>query len=306
MPRILKRLTSQNKTMGYFVVFEVNRTLNENHLEMTDFLCNFLVFEIKNNLAEYTTDKIYESLIFDLLLNKNLSDLSISDRIISSNWLIRPVLRLIYIEVDALRTLNYYFDYICSQLQHINPYAKAIRFEEHILVILNYNDGNEYDIIFEKIIKLLKEYQLYLGISNPFSNLTDIYNHYNQAKTALTLGRLLQDKTRFFYYKDYGYYHLFSCMDTCNLPGLCSPHYMLLHQYDIMNSTEYCDTLYQYIAAANNLSAAAKTLQIHRNTMAYRLEKIIQISEINLSGGEELYQFYTTVKIIRWLDKIEH
>ena len=306
MHRILKRLIFQNKTIGYFIVFEVNRTLDENHLEITDLLCNFLAFKSKNNLEEYATDKIYESLIYDLLQNKSLSDLSVTDRVHSSNWLIRPVLRLMYIEVDTLRTLTYYFDYICSQLQHINPYAKALRFEEHILVILNYNDETEYHIIFEKIMKLLKVYQLHLGISNSFSNLTNIYDHYIQAKTALTLGNILQDKTRFFYYKDYSYYHLLSCMDNRNLPGLCSPHYMLLNQYDQMNSTEYCDTLYQYILAACNLSATAKTLQIHRNTMSYRLEKIIQISEINLSSGEELYQFYTTVKIIRWLDKIEH
>lgn len=304
MPRILKKLSSHHKTIGYFVVFEVNHKLEKNHLEMTDFLCDFLVLQMKHNSTEYTTDKIYENLIIDLLQNKNLSELSITDRIHSSNWSIRSTLRLICIEVDTLRTLTYYFDYLNSQLLYINPYAKAVRYEGNILVVLNYNNTEEYETIFKKLKKLLQVYRLYLGISNPFTNLTDMYDHYIQSKTALTLGKLLQAKDCVFYYKDYSFFHMLSSMDKRNLPGLCSSHYLLLEQYDKANSTEYCETLYQYITAANNVSAAAKALQIHRNTMTYRLEKIVHVSGINLSDGEELFQFYTTAKIVYWMKQL--
>lgn len=303
MPRILKKISTKNRVLGYLVVFEVNHKLTEHHLEMTDFLCNFLAIEMKNNISENNTEKIYESLILDLIERKNLSNLSLSDRIHSSNWIIKPILQLICIEVDTKRTLDYYFDYITNRLLRINPFAKAVRYDGHILVVLNYNNTNEYELIAEQIISFLDQYQLYSGFSRTFSSLSEIYIHYLQAKTALTLGKLLQNHCKFFYYKDFSFYHLLSCMNSEQLLGLCSPHYIELSQYDHTNSTEYCETLYQYIESANNISTAAKALQIHRNTMSYRIEKISQLSNINLLNGEELFQFYITKKIMNWINK---
>ncbi len=303
MPRILKKITTRNKVLGYLVVFEAKQKLEDHHLEMTDFLCNFLAIEMKNNVTEDTTDKIYESLILDLLHPKDLSDFSLSDRLHSAEWLIKPILRLIYIEVDQKKTLEFYFDYIYSRLQNINLFARVVHFDKNILIVLNYNSAEDYGSMAIKIDQLLEQYQLFWGISRSFSKLSEIYDYYLQAKTALTLGKLLQKDAHSFYYKDLGCYHLLSCMENQQLHGLCSSHYILLDRHDQLNSTEYCETLYQYILAADNISVAAKALQIHRNTMTYRIEKITQITQINLANGEELFQFYFTKKIMNWLNK---
>ncbi len=302
MPRILKKISTLNKVLGYIVVFQVNQKLEDHHLEITDFFSKLLAIEMKNNLTDDTTDKIYESLIIDLLQNKKLSNFSLTNRLQSTNWSIRPILRIIYIEVDAKKTLDYYFEYITIQLQRINPFAKVVRFYEHIIVVLNYNSANEYELIASQITELLEQLQLYSGYSRTFSTLPEIHAHYLQAKAALSLGKLLQNNTLAFYYKDFCLYHLLSCMENDKLPGLCSTHYITLSQYDKINSTEYCDTLYQYILSATNISAAAKSLQIHRNTMTYRMEKIAQISELDLSNGEELYQFYISNNVMKWLN----
>ena len=302
MPRILKKISTLNKVLGYIVVFQVNRKLEEQHLEMTDFISKLLAIEMKNNLTDDTTDKIYESLIIDLLQDKKLSNFSLTNRIQSTNWSIRPILRIIYIEVDAKKTLDYYFEYITIQLQRINLFAKVVRFYEHIIVVLNYNSANEYELIAGQITELLEQLHLYSGYSRTFCSLPEIHDHYLQAKAALSLGKLLEDNSLVFYYNDFCLYHLLSCMENNKLPGLYSPPYITLNQYDKQNSTEYCETLYQYILSATNISAAAKSLQIHRNTMAYRMEKIAQISELDLSSGKELFQFYISKNIKKWLD----
>lgn len=239
----------------------------------------------------------------DLLQNRNISELSLSERINSSKWLVRPILRLVQIEVNENRTLDYYFDYISNRLQRINSFSKTVKFEGHILVILSYNHSNDYEEISAQITNLLEKYELNAGVSRTFSNLSNLYTYYLQAKAALSLGKLLEDKLHLFYYKDFCFYHLLSSLDNHALNGLCSPYYEQLKQFDMENSTEYCETLYQYILSANSISMTAKALQIHRNTMAYRLEKISSISEINLSNGEELFQFYTTYKIMNWINK---
>ncbi|HHX23835.1 MAG TPA: hypothetical protein GX723_07495 [Thermoanaerobacterales bacterium] len=56
-----------------------------------------------------------------------------------------------------------------------------------------------------------------------------------------------------------------------------------MKQYDVKHNTDYVTTLREYILSFKDLSLTADKLNIHRNSLKYRLQKITDISNINFS-----------------------
>lgn len=71
-----------------------------------------------------------------------------------------------------------------------------------------------------------------------------------------------------------------------------------LYTYDREKNTEYLNTLKQYISHNYNAAETAKTMNIHRQTMIYRLEKIEQISNFSLSSHEDLFLIELCLRIL--------
>lgn len=55
---------------------------------------------------------------------------------------------------------------------------------------------------------------------------------------------------------------------------------------DEKNNTELYHTLKVYLLCENNITAAAKTLHIHRNTLVYRLKQIKECMDVDVNDHE--------------------
>ena len=60
------------------------------------------------------------------------------------------------------------------------------------------------------------------------------------------------------------------------------PVFEKLNMYDMKNNTELCKTFCIYMKSFKNLDISSKKLNIHRNTLKYRLERIKEISNVDL------------------------
>lgn len=71
----------------------------------------------------------------------------------------------------------------------------------------------------------------------------------------------------------------------------------ILSVYDEKHGTEFLPTLYQYVANERNLVATAKVLFIHRNTLVYRIKRIMEIIGSDLESPEERAFIYFSMKM---------
>ncbi len=71
------------------------------------------------------------------------------------------------------------------------------------------------------------------------------------------------------------------------VPGLWEGPVKRLLSYDARRGTDYGETLRVWLDAFGDSAAAAGILQVHRNTLRYRLERIAQISGLRLDDPEE-------------------
>ena len=123
-----------------------------------------------------------------------------------------------------------------------------------------------------------------------------------QASTAVKLGEIFQGSECILRYEDCVMYHLIDiCSKTVDLYKLCHPAVLYLLAYDEENRSDYYNTLRVYINNDKNLVESAEALFIHRNTLVYRINKIMEIISINLGNETVKTHILLSYKILDYL-----
>lgn len=73
-----------------------------------------------------------------------------------------------------------------------------------------------------------------------------------------------------------------------------------LHEYDARYHCNLVETLEVYLNKDSNVNEAAKALNVHANTLNYRLKRISEIGEINLKDANQKFTLYLDLKLERF------
>lgn len=114
-----------------------------------------------------------------------------------------------------------------------------------------------------------------------------------QALEACALGARLTDRPGPYHYDDLGLYRLLAGLHhpaggaaRAELQRFHAETLGALVQYDREHGADLVQTLAVYFAENANASRAAASLSVHRNTLAYRLRRIVEITGLDLEDPE--------------------
>lgn len=145
-----------------------------------------------------------------------------------------------------------------------------------------------------------------IGIGGLWNELKDFKKSVNEARKILRLLKANGLKNTARYYENIGIYKLFFKIDDY---GIMENFYLnslkSLLDYDNKNTTQLVDTLEVYIEEGGNLNRASEKLFVHKNTLKYRIKRIEEISKCDLRNVNQLFDFYISFKIKKFL-KISH
>ena len=68
------------------------------------------------------------------------------------------------------------------------------------------------------------------------------------------------------------------------LKSLLHPDFLRLIQCDLENNTQYTSSLYWYLFYSGNYTDAANQLNLHRNTLIYRINKIQELIHFDMDN----------------------
>lgn len=126
-----------------------------------------------------------------------------------------------------------------------------------------------------EILNFINTYQLHCGYSTVFSDIRDRHIYIEQAEAALYCGIHTHPDKRIYYFPDY-YEEIILLTPVQNLHyenAVMAP-VRQLYEEDRKNGTDYIRTLYTYLQQRNDIRTTAELLNLHRNTLNYRLTKI--------------------------------
>lgn len=127
---------------------------------------------------------------------------------------------------------------------------------------------------------------LAIGIGRPVDALTGLRDSYREARQALSMARRLADPNPLYFGELKVYRLLFLLEHHPELASFCHEIIGTLIEYDRTQGTALIETLTAYFAHKGNLSQTSEALFIHRNTLIYRLERVREISGLDLDNPE--------------------
>lgn len=157
--------------------------------------------------------------------------------------------------------------------------------------------------LFDQMIAMLANYPVKVGLSTSFEDLSLVRDYRFQAWTTLLSGRRVNPDGWLYRYEDLVPYQM--CAATAlggSIDAFVHPSVMSIARYDRENGSEWIKTIEAYLIHHLNKGETAKALNIHPNTLSYRLGRIKDVFDVDFSDPKFLAAFYMSVMALRFSD----
>jgi len=154
--------------------------------------------------------------------------------------------------------------------------------------------------VFDGMIKYNKNSKIIIGIGKACPEFFDMKKSFIQAQEAIRLSTQINDKLMISFYEELLIYHLLDSVNSREtLEELYQSSLGKLIEFDQQNNSNLIDTLEQYFKSSGNISEAAKSMFLHRNTFIYRFEKIKTILNSELKNPDEVFKLQMGLLIMK-------
>lgn len=157
-----------------------------------------------------------------------------------------------------------------------------------VLLFAGYSEADLKKIIQEMLQRCnFQKEHCYVGVGRCTKNANSISRSYHQACQVTKLQRNIKNDTTVVAYQDLGIYKLL--MDIENkevLEEYYGETIQKLVEYDRLNQTNYCEVLQCYLDNSGSVKETAEAMFVHRNTINYKINKIEEMLNCDLSELE--------------------
>ena len=188
------------------------------------------------------------------------------------------------------------------QLELMLPYSCTILYKKDIVAVINLSKGglSEKDINSSLFSDFIREHLYKVGASVSFSDFTHLNQAYIESIIALQQGNRIDNTLWFYNFSDYTFSYIIEhCQSEINSRDLCLPGFITLMDYDKKHKTDYVKTLCQFVECKYNVTHTAEKLFLHRTTLIKHLDKIWEISGIDINNWKQRVHLVLSIEIMK-------
>lgn len=303
-PRYIKTLLNGMGTpIGVVILSGINRPLVQMDGHILELLSTYLVRQMeKERFVLRASERQADNFVIKLLDGLLDSEIQVQTWMNYLNWHPKPCRYVIVFQEDSSNVEPASLDIILEMLRQI-PHSRVVIYEGRIVLVLSREKpvGNWLEDEFE-LIQKVTQWNMVIGVSRQISQLCNLRDAYDEARTALRLGRSMGINETVYDFTRYSFYHLIENLPkNIDLRRFCSDKVLRLERMDKSADKELMTTLLHYLNNRKSLSKAAETMFIHRNTVRYRIDKCMQIMQTNFESGDEIFDIIFSLRLLRVL-----
>lgn len=153
--------------------------------------------------------------------------------------------------------------------------------------------------------KRLKKVTLSIGIGDAATEIQEIPRSYKEAQDALLFGEMLEGENMISGFQELGVYRILCKFGERNdLEEFIPRSLKKLSEHDQQNQGDLLKSLEVFLGCNGNASKAAKELFIHYKTLRYRLERIKEITGLDLEDNKNRLELELGLKIMHLLGQL--
>lgn len=247
-----------------------------------------------NNLGTFRRlekqDSVLKELLVKLLEQKNVESNELSELLKVKKYKKDDTYYLIQFSSAFTSTDKETAKALASRLEMQMQGATCFEYDKKMIALVNDSYFNRVNSSYfmKQLSYYLRDSLLQAGVSRAFFDLYTLPTAYRQTNIAFELGVAMDSTSWCFRFNDYAFdyvlkhgYYDFAPEQICHLA------IMKLRDYDKKHNTELDKTLRTYIQSQYNASACARLLYINRSSFLKRMERIEQLTKIDLANFKE-------------------
>ncbi|WP_195781535.1 PucR family transcriptional regulator [Priestia megaterium] len=144
--------------------------------------------------------------------------------------------------------------------------------------------------------------QIKASCSSIYSSHDHIEKSYKEALNVLDMKSKFPEETKeIINYQELGIYQFLDVILEKRVQDQFENHSLKkLTDYDLRHNSNLVETLEVFLNNDNNINEAAKKLNVHMNTLSYRLKRISEIGDINLKDVNQKMTLYIDIKLMKY------
>jgi hypothetical protein len=185
------------------------------------------------------------------------------------------------------------------------PKALISVFQNRLIAILRRSDylidrGKD----LKQLEKVLRENEMWCGISTPFDDFMRLRYYYGQSIFAAEYCKTKAETPVVFYEECFVHHILRSLGKREDLPVYCHPKILSLWNGGKEGQRELVHSLYQFLLNGRNIALTVDSLHVHRNTLIYRLGRLSEILDTDLKTlkDDQLFFYFFSCLIVMNMD----
>ena len=199
---------------------------------------------------------------------------------------------------------------IRAQMQPVLHHSLVALYEGELVALVSRADAPRLPDGDETVLaRIAASNNLLIGVSNAFEQATDIRAHLSQARSAIRYGSTytkILDDSHVYRYCEYTYMEMLDiCNDHVNLMNYVHPSIWALCEHDQAHDSELLETLFAFMQNGCNTARTSALLNLHKNTLLYRLNRIKELTNNDLASGEDLFLFHLSIRALIYLGIFE-
>ena len=271
--------------VGFLIVIEGHDSYRPEHVEMLRILSGVLGYAVMKYEPSYLyTTSDYHRFLYNLIIGADVSALPEAYR----NLVFPSQMQALYCRATKNPNSFPQEGALSELLGPVIPGCHVIGRRRSAIIV-----GSRE--MLQKVGMILsvfpEEGKVKIGVSLPFSNISDLKAHYDEAHDAFELGEMLDPDLSIYTFEDYGLYVMFNTVAGMeDLRRYLHPALPKLSSYDKSNGTNLEATLHTYLKCACNTTDTAGALLLHRNSVIYRLHRIEELCDIDLGDTDTRFR----------------
>ena len=271
--------------------------------ELLPLVCQTIAFALQQTgKYEYGTQN-YEALLVELLdgwTNDTLDHESVRNHFKLLGHDLPKKMRLLIVRAnDPEHTVNRIV--LDTQLRSQFPLSLGTLYKNDCVRILD--DKLSLDMIEERLHKYLHSDHIICGISRSFTSVFSLKDAYLQADAALRLRKPSKNKFLFQFDDVSGPYVLeqVEAARVISPNGVLMPEILELLEAKESVGFERIQDLAAYMSCGRNVTRAAELRGVHKNSMYYRLDKIMDMTRLDLNDDDVCVQVMLSLTLMGFL-----
>ena len=276
--------------VGYYSIIENNVPFEEVPDEHYALAAKLLAKEVSHyyGLNNAFIVPAHHRIITDILNGQFANEELLNQRIAGTELDIRTKFRLVTIEMDNYTGKTAQLEGMSSYFRTLLPSSWANYFMHTIVVLLDVKSPhyNPPETI-PQIAAYIQRLNMQGCISGEFDSLFQLKEQYNSTLEILDLAREIGVRKPLLSAEKFKLIRLISKIGADSISSVCSSAVLELNREDSVDDQNSLETVFLYLHFNKSLKKASEYLFVHRNTIAYRIQKTCEKYNINF---EDEYQ----------------